>query len=413
MEQDKKILRELASRYMEFASLPKEKEKVSLWKSLNASRMQRPMVTIDQLPWNELNEDGFLDLQCTDPFLREIECRLRRQILQAVYFPVDAVVEPIFPIYKAIHSGGYGLDPQREALGTDATNDVVSQVYIPQVSSIEDLSKIQDMQFSEDKAESARREALCHDIFDGIMPIRMAGVGPFHLGFWDYLTTIFSPENIYFALLDEPEFMHAAARRTTDSLLAGIKSANDLLINDDFANICHCNHIYTDELLIEPGKNLGTSPGHTKNCWAFGLAQLFTAVSPAVTREFELPYIQELASSFGMIYYGCCDRLDDRLDVIKEIPNVKKISCSPWSNREHFAQNIGNKLIMSYKPNPAFLADSTFQEDAVRQDLAGVVALAKAHNVQLEILLKDVSTVRYERARLTRWYEIAMEEVSR
>ena len=47
---EKQILGELGSKYMEAASLPTHKEKVNLWKSLNRSQMQRPMVCIDQLP---------------------------------------------------------------------------------------------------------------------------------------------------------------------------------------------------------------------------------------------------------------------------------------------------------------------------------------------------------------------------
>ena len=68
---------------------------------------------------------------------------------------------------------------------------------------------------------------------------------------------------------------------------------------------------------------------------------------------------------------------------------------------------------MSYKPNPAFLAGDTFAEEAVRKNLRLAIDAAKRNNVRLELLLKDISTVRYEPQRLTRWNQIAMEEVNR
>ena len=138
------------------------------------------------------------------------------------------------------------------------------------------------------------------------------------------------------------------------------------------------------------------------------MAQLFTSVSPAVTAEFEIPYISRMAERFGMLYYGCCDRLDDRLDLVKQIPHLKKVSCSPWSDREKFAEAIGPGLVMSVKPNPALLAMDTFDPVAVKKDLDAALDAAKRNNVCIEFILKDISTVRYEPQRLTRWAEIAL-----
>ena len=69
-QQDRDLLRQLGSRYMEIAVLPVQKEKISLWKSLNRGAMQRPMVVIDQHPWHELNATGALTCQVQDPYWR-------------------------------------------------------------------------------------------------------------------------------------------------------------------------------------------------------------------------------------------------------------------------------------------------------------------------------------------------------
>ncbi len=407
---ERQILRDLASRYMEIASLPVQAQKRDLWKALNRSKMERPMVAIDQLPWNELNADGFLTCKIADPFWQGIENQLRSTIYRWEHFPVDMVVEPFITIPKAISCTGYGISIEEETQATDETNSVVSHRFINQLQTEEDLEKIKDMHFTHDKAKSKLWMEEAAQVFEGIAPILQSGGTQFHLGVWDTISMLMGVENAYIELMDRPEFIHAIMEKFTHSVLNGIDEANKLGIVNDNINICHCSYIYTDELLPDFGQGKGP---HSENCWAFGLAQLFSSVSPSITEEFELPYVTRMAEKFGMIYYGCCDRLDDRLDIVKRIPHVKKISCSPWSDRENFAEKIGPTIIMSNKPTPALVATDTLDEEEIRKDIRRTIDAAKKNNVNLELILKDISTVRYQPQRLTRWAEIAMEEVQR
>ena len=116
---------------------------------------------------------------------------------------------------------------------------------------------------------------------------------------------------------------------------------------------------------------------------------------------------------FGAVYYGCCERLDDRMDVIRKLKNVRKLSCSPWSDRDHFAEVMPDYCVMSAKPNPALLGGASFDEEAVRKDLRHTIEAARRNHRHLELLQKDITTVHYEPQRLWRWAEIAMEEVQR
>ena len=59
---------------------------------------------------------------------------------------------------------------------------------------------------------------------------------------------------------------------------------------------------------------------------------------------------------------------------------------------------------------PAMLAEESFDEDALRRDLRRTIAAARKNSVQLEIILKDISTVRYQPQRLWRYSEIVLEE---
>ena len=402
---DREILKKLAERYMKAALDPVNSERTALWKALNRCEMERPMVSADQLPWHELNPDGELDCSVEDPFWRDIELNLRRELYKWEHFPLDMVLNPFIRIPLAVSGNDYGMRIVEERLAVDAENEIVSHRYENQLKNPEDISKIKDMRITHDEHLSRQRLAEGEELFGSIAPVKSVGI-QFHLGMWDFLSQWMGVENIYLDIYDRPDFLHAAMERLTAASEAGVRQANDLGVHDDNALTCHCAHVFTDEFFPAAGEGKGPVSG---NSWAFGMAQLFSGVSPEVTKEFEIPYISRLSEYFGGFYYGCCDKLDDRLELVKSIPNLKKISCSPWSHRESFAEKIGGNYVMSYKPNPAYVASADFE--AVEKDLRQTVSCARDFGANLELVLKDVSTVAYRPESLSRWAEIAMKVV--
>ena len=54
-------------------------------------------------------------------------------------------------------------------------------------------------------------------------------------------------------------------------------------------------------------------------------------------------------------------------------------------------------------------AETTWNLDKARHDLKTVLDKAKAHGCVVEVIMKDVSTVRYEPQRLWQWAQMASE----
>ena len=52
---DRDILRRLAEGQARIASLPVQREKAEMWRRLNDLEPVRPMVWINEIPWNEMN----------------------------------------------------------------------------------------------------------------------------------------------------------------------------------------------------------------------------------------------------------------------------------------------------------------------------------------------------------------------
>ena len=317
---DRNTLRELGTRYMTYALSEKNAEKRQLWRALNDGTMLKPMVAIDQMPWNELDVDGFLNCTVADPYFRRVEWKLRSEIYKWERLPADMVLNPYILLPRPVGNTGYGLHAEHEALAvTDATSSVVSQRYVNQFREPEDIEKIKTPAVSIDRAAEAELAALAQDVFDGIAPVRMQGI-ILHLGFWDFIAQWMGVENCYIELMDRPEMMHAIMEKLTVATLDEIGQINALGLYDVNTNSCHCSYTFSDQL---PSVDCDRDDPTSRDGWAFGMAQLFTSVSPAITAEFEVPYMQRIFPHFGAIYYGCCDRLDDRLDVICKMPNIR------------------------------------------------------------------------------------------
>ncbi|MCQ2430361.1 MAG: hypothetical protein MJ192_08525 [Clostridia bacterium] len=403
---DIEILRTVARQYMEYASLPIQDVKRKMWLSHNSLHAVKPLVLIDQMPWNELNVDGELDCFVENPLFRGIEWTLRTEMYKWKHIPVDMVLNPYILLPRLICDTGYGVSPQVDYLALEHGTTAASQRYHNLFNEPEDVLKITDPVVTVDRAGEKELLETAHYIFDGIAPLRFGGT-VLHLGIWDFIAMCMGVENVYVDLMERPEFIHAIMDRFTEAMIARIRQVNELGVYDVNGNLCHCSHTFSADL---PGPGCDPDNPTAADGWAFGMAQLFTSVSPQVTEEFEVNYMKRVFPYFGAIYYGCCDRLDDRMDKVAMLPKVRKVSCSPWSDRERFAERLPKRMIMSGKPNPAFLASGSLDEDVVRQDLRRTIRAAKDNGVCLEMILKDISTVRHDPGRLWRWAEIAAEE---
>ncbi len=404
-KRDVEIVRDLAARTAEIAALPVQEEKRALWRRLNARKPERPMVMIDQVCWNEMGPNGELTLQCSDPDCRRYEETLRRVLYQWEHFPVDMVVEPFVLTPKAIHNTWFGFGVEEEVVVTDPTSAVVGHRFVNQFETDADLEKIRTPRITHDPAETERRLEVAHECFDGLLEVRASGLDPY-LSLWDPISTWMGVENALFALIDRPEYMHELVGRVTEGYLAMLDQLEEQGLLCQPQSLIHCTGAYTDEL---PAAGYDPERPRTKDLWMFGLAQMFSTVSPATFKEFEVDYASRICERFGLVYYGCCDPLDGKMAEVRMIPNVRKVSMSPWVNEERGAAEIGGDYVYSRKPSPAVFAGERFSPEDVRADLTNTREICERHGCPLEFILKDISTVRYDPERLFEWGRIAMQ----
>ena len=406
-KKDRDILRALASQVAEIAALPVQQETISLWKASNDLKPIRPMVRIDQISWHEMEADGELALQTEENFCRSMETRLRRILYSWRHMRADMVVEPVIDIGKVIRGMGFGIETVEKRAMIDPENDVVGHLYIDQIKTEEDVQKIRIPEIHLDEEATAQAQERAQEIFDGILAVRMQGCLPTFAP-WDSIVQWHGVERSILDLVDRPEFIHSIMSRITESQLSMLDQLEEKGLLGSEQNTIHCTGAYTDELPAP-----GFDPGHSraKDLWTCGMAQIFSTVSPAMHQEFELDYAIKWYSRFGLVYYGCCEPLDEKIGIVRNIPHVRKISMSPWVDVEKGAERVGSDFVFSRKPTPALLAGRTWAPEAVERDLRETLEACTRHGCPLEFILKDISTVGYQPQRLWEWVEVAMRVV--
>ena len=224
------------------------------------------------------------------------------------------------------------------------------------------------------------------------MPIRLYGYGYCYDSPWDKLSRLRGVEPILIDMYDRPEYLHELMKRFSSATMAELDFIEkNLDVDNEHLNL-HCT----------PQTVSGLASNGLKATWYRRMAQSLGVVSPAMFKEFEVDYLYPIAERFAYTYYGCCEPLDDKIGILKSIPNLRKIGCSPWANVEKCAEQIGGDYVLSRKPNPANVAIQTDPE-LIRRELDETVKACIRYGCPYDYVLKDISTVSNRPENLIIW----------
>jgi len=401
---EKDILRRLGSEIAAISSLPIHREKAMLWQKMNDLHQERPMVWINEIPWHEMNVNDELTLKTNHQWARDLEQTLRRTIYQWKHLPCDMVVNDYLECPIVYHTTDFGILEDVDTVFTDDKNEIYSRHFNVQIKEPEDIEKINLPKITYlEKATQYSLDAMS-DLFSGIIPIKK--VGQTHIWYtpWDFLIRWWGIEEAMIDLYMRPEMVHAAYERMVDAWMHELdqfEAQNLLSLDCNNTRIGSGGYGYTSHL---PGSDF--KPDHVRpiNMWGCSNAQIFSSVSPEMHWEFALEHDLRWLKRFGLIYYGCCEPLDIKAEILSRIPNLRKVSISPWVSTERAVEGFGNKYVLSRKPSPAIFIDWDAAE--ARKQLNDFKEAAKGCN--MEFIMKDISTVKYQPQKLWEWADIAM-----
>ncbi|MBN1351876.1 hypothetical protein JXJ21_20890 [candidate division KSB1 bacterium] len=401
---EKDHLRSLAGTVAELSVQPIESEKRDLWLRHNMLQSTRPLVFCDpEGSWREIVPDE--SLQCENTFARDWEFNLRAKIFRGKEMRDDRTIDPYFDVSHVRTGYDWGLEAK--IIGAGRGN---AYRWDPPVKTEADIAKLHFPTFKIDTAGTERLAEIAEEIFGDLLSVRIKSSWWWSLGMTNYLVNLRGLDQILFDMLDNPQILHAIMSVLSSGFMALLDALTErklLSLNCDGSYVGSGGFGWTDEL---PQADFD---GTVRPCdmWGFAESQETVGVSQDMFEEFVLRYQLPILSRFGLNCYGCCEPVDDRWEAVKKVPNLRRISVSPWSKPEKMAAYLGQQYIYSMKPNPSDLAMDNFDEARIRQKMRNEFQTTR--NCIVEAIMKDTHTIRNDPTRVIRWVQITKEEAEK
>jgi len=411
---DKKILRELAKRYLEISQKEEMSKRKQLWRDLHDLKPKRPMILFEPFSLEVFLSD--YKFKCIDPELKNVENRMVSSIRQHEQLDDDLVLEPYFRIgwwgkNLSATAKEYGDIKIEEHGSKDPSMAYISNF---PVKTPDDIKKLRPRNFKIDKEPSLNLKLKLEFIFGDILPVKLSNfdnfdqkngdqpfVGNNFIGItWD-LFKLIGAQNMMLWAYDFPDAIHQLCRFLTDDRKSFYKFMIEeklLDFNSDNQFAGPSSYGYVSEL-----PSVGTEKKvELKDLWSWPESQEAQPFSPSMFNEFFLPYIAEIANMFGLTYYGCCETITDRFDYIeKTIHNLRTVSVSGWSDLEKAGELLNKRYVYSRKPVPAYVSTETANWDLVKKEALKTSKATK--NGAVEIIFRDAYSKNVTMKRASEW----------
>jgi len=405
---DTRILRDLAQRYLEICHGEAQAERRNLWRAHNSLRRTRPLIYVRAFAWSEMPESHGA---CEDPFYRHYEDAFRRKLFWDT-FDDDSIFEPWVTV------GASTVTPPEGVWGLPVTwtashDPRGSRRWDPPIKSADDATRMVRPHHVIDEEATARNVARLHEAIGDLITINVDRAPAYRTWNGDISTQLVylrGLEQVMWDMMDRPGWLHGLLGFMRDGIMRTHEEAERA---GDWTLCDHENQAmpYAEELK-DPAPN---SKSVTRDrLWYFCASQELTLVGPEMFDEFMLRYQIPIIEKFGLVAYGCCEDLTQKIRVLRRIPNLRRIAVAPAANVAKCAEQIGADYVLSYRPSPAEMVSCGFDPDYIRAKLRR--DLEACRECHVDITLKDVETVQGDPDRVRRWVRIAremIEEVAR
>ena len=402
------VLRELAKRQAEIAALPHMEERRRWWYDLNDGKTTQPLCIF---AFHGPHDGFYMPMRCETPLAREVEHNMIIHQTTHMLVDDDRVFEPYIRLRARNGFTPFGTSVGRSGTQyADGGTSIGYAYHHPVQDFAADIEKFTkstwrvDYSLLQTLADCAEVRAAIGDIIGVRAEVPSICFYPA-----SWVLEMMGMENMMVAMMDEPELFHSVMRKLTDDMheyLDALEIQGGLLLNSDSTFLNQDSWGYTSQL---PKFNYDGVP-RLRHMWGYSNAQETVGMSPEMFDEFFFQYIKEFADRMGLFAYGCCEPVDSQWPLsLSRLPNLRKLSVSPWCNEEALGEMIrGKGIVYHRKPSPNFVGvDEHFDEDAFAAHMKRT-ALA-ASGSPLEVTFRDILTLRGEPWRAKRAVEITRE----
>ncbi|MBN2013304.1 hypothetical protein JW960_28495 [candidate division KSB1 bacterium] len=411
-EKDRRKIRDLAKIVKEISQYPMMQDRTKQWKAHNSLKSRQPLVLVfPEGSWRELLPAS--NLTCEADNARCIEWELRKRIYKYENIYDDTVFEDKWIVTKSIADTGWGLAPKRIVLDENEKPGRMQTAYRyePLIHVPADLKKLKYPEVVYDEKDSIQRYEAAQELFGDILNVEVRGTGQLSFCYTPLYSKLRGLSQVMLDMFEEPNMLHDAMafmEQGYEKLIEQYVQMNLLSLNNDSTYHSSGGIGFTDEL---PKDGFDPENVRPQDIWASAQSQEMSGVSPEMHYEFIMKHEIKSLRHFGLNGYGCCENLTQKMKYVFEIPTIRRISISPWADVEECADNLKDKYIYSWKPNPAYLAGNDFDEVFIRNYIQHTLEATK--DCVLEIILKDTHTCRNEPERITKWTQIVRDAIEK
>ena len=401
---DREILRKIAQRKVALANSVRNEEILAMWHK--QAKGVRDTPTVRLLFSNFRDEVITSRLRCEGEDARKLESELLSTMVGRELFDDDTPISDTFDVNLFAKVMPFGTAPN--LIRAEKTNGYHIEPITDDIE--DDIDLFRNGGFSVDLQGTKAWCAYADEIFGDILPSRITM--PSLTGMiTNPLVKLINMETYYMSMYDTPEALHEVMEMATsiyERYYDYLEQQNLLFPTNDFAKLNQESFCFTDEL---PASGKITS---TKQVWGFLESQESTAVSPDMFGEFVYPYQDRLAKRFGLLSYGCCERVDALWEpYLSKWKNLRKLSVSPFNNEAQIGEYLrGSRVVYYSKPRAEYVTNiGPLDEDAIRRYFKGVCEAASG--CLFEVAQREVGTIYGDFARGHRYVELAKESIER
>ena len=402
MDKDISIVRELAKAYLEICHDEAQAARRDLWRRHNSLQPTPPPIYVRAFAWVEMPESRY---QCEDPFYRRYENHLRQSLFRST-FDDDFVFEPWVTVDAA------WITPEEGLWGVPVAwrgrEYGRAGVWEAPLKEPEDLAHLVQPHHLIDEAETIRRMDKLVTAIGDIITINVDRAPIYRMWNADISTRLAELrglEQVMWDMMDRPEWLHELLTFMRDGILRTHEEAERA---GDWTLCDHQNQAMPYALeLQDPAAN--SDPVTRKDLWGYCASQETTLVGPVQFDEFMLQYQLPIMEKFGLMAYGCCEDLTHKTELLRQIPNLRRIAVAPAASVARCAEQIGMDYVLSYRPSPADRVAYGFDRERVRSIL--VNDLEACRGCCVDITLKDVETVQRDPNRVREWVAVTRQVI--
>jgi hypothetical protein len=246
-------------------------------------------------------------------------------------------------------------------------------------------------------------EKLC-EATGGAIPIYLDSYPQFTGNLSSLHALFFGTTNLLYQFYDASDAMHAISKKFSKALLSLYRQAERdgcfNSVNRTFGGNAEIQAMaYNREIANPDVPEIVPMKRH----WLYDCAQEFESVSPQMHEEILLDYMKPVYEQFGLLAYGCCENLTEKLGILTKISNLRRVAVTPWADDEKCASVLQDKYVISWRPNPAEMVTNGYDEDRVTRIVKRARKIFESYNCHWEVNLKDFLTVEHDVDRLKNW----------